>query len=438
MAMQRREFIQRAAAVGVAMGLGQLVRGEEKNNRPVRVGFIGVGGRGSGLLRIAIQTPGTAVPAVCDVIPARAAAAEKLIVQAGQPKPALYTDDEMAWKKLLARGDLDAVVIATPWNWHTPMATGAMEHGIYAGVEVPAALSVDECWQLVDTSERTGVPCMMLENWSFRRDNLALLQMVRQGLFGEVVHVHCAHSHDCIDHWFFDRTTGKDRWPAEYLVKYNRDQYPTHSVGPVLSWLDINCGDRFETITSTATASRGINAYFARKFGPDHPGAKRKYAQGDIVTSVLRTAKGKTVVVNYDMQLPRPYDNRWMLQGTLGVYSEDRAAIYLVGQSPKYHEWEPFEPYMAKYDHPWHRGGSSSASPGLADGHGGTDELEIRLFLDAARRKTPTPIDVYDSVTMSTIVGLSGESIARGGAPVAFPDFTRGKWESRRPCFGLV
>jgi predicted dehydrogenase len=430
--MQRREFIQSAVGAGVAVGFGRLVQAGDTSDRPVRVGFVGVGGRGSTLLRIALAKSDATVPAVCDVIPARAAAAATWIVQAGRSKPTLYTDDELAWKKLLARGDLDAVVIATPWKWHVPIAVGAMERGVYPGVEVPAALSVDHCWQLVDTSERTGVPCMMLENWSFRRDNLALLQMVRQGLFGQIVHVHCAHSHDCIDHWFFDRATGADRWPAEYLVKYNRDQYPTHSVGPVLSWLDINCGDRFETIASTATGSFGINAYFARKFGPDHPGAKRKYAQGDVVTSVLRTAKGKTVVVNYDMQLPRPYDNRWMLQGTLGVYSEDRAAMYLVDRSPKYHEWEPFAPYMTKYDHPWHRGRR------LSGAHDGTDELELRLFFDAARRKAPTPIDVYDSATMSAIVGLSGESIARGGAPVEFPDFTRGKWQSRKPSFGVV
>jgi len=430
--MQRREFVQRAAAGTVALGLGRLGRSEEKAGRPVRVGFVGVGNRGSGLLRTLLQVPGIVVPAVCDLIPARASAAERLVVRAGRGKPAIYAKDEMAWTKLLARGDLDAVIIATPWNWHAAMATAAMEHGIYPGVEVPAALSVEECWQLVDTSEKTGVPCMMLENWSFRRDNLALLQMVRRGLFGQVVHVHCAHCHDCIDHWFFDRATGNDRWAAEFLVKYNRDQYPTHGLGPVLSWMDINCGDRFETIASTATDSFGINAYLARKFGADHPGAKRKYAQGDIVTSVLRTAKGKTVVINYDMQLPRPYDNRWMLQGTLGVYNEQRNAVYLVDRSPKYHQWEPFKPYMAKYNHPWYQDG------GGFGGHGGTDGLEIRLLVDAVRRNKPTPIDVYDSVVMSAIVGLSGTSIARGGVPVEFPDFTRGRWQNRKPYFGVV
>ena len=430
--MKRREFLKSTTAAGLALGISGLSRAAEKDNRPVRVGFIGVGGRGSGLLRVALRVPGTLVPAVCDTIPVRAAAAGQAVVGAGQARPQTYTEDEMVWKKLLARDDLDAVIIATPWNWHAPMAAAAMEHGLYAAVEVPAALSVDECWQLVDTSEKTGVPCMMLENWSFRRDNLALLQMVRQGFFGRIVHVHCAHSHDCIDHWFFDRASGKDLWPAEFLVKYNRDQYPTHSVGPVLSWMDINCGDRFETIASTATGSFGINDYMTRKFGPDHPNAKRKYAQGDIVTSILRTAKGKTLVVNYDMQLPRPYDNRWMLQGTRGVYNEQREAIYLTGKSPKYHQWEPFEPYMEKYDHPWYREGKRFG------GHGGTDGLEIQLFLDAVRHEKPTPIDVYDSVVMSAIVGLSGESIGNGSIPVEFPDFTRGKWEKRKPSFGVV
>ncbi len=173
---------------------------------------------------------------------------------------------------------------------------------------MPAAITTEQCWNLINAYEETGSPCMMLENWSFRRDNLAVLKMIRQGLFGEIVHCHCAHSHDCIDHWFFN-TNGEMRWGGEYLLKRNCDQYPTHSLGPVISWMDIGCGDYFEYITSTATRSIGINAYFKRKFTPEHPNAKRKYKQGDIVTSTIKTVKGNTVIINYDMQLPRPYDN---------------------------------------------------------------------------------------------------------------------------------
>jgi predicted dehydrogenase len=315
------------------------------------------------------------------------------------------------------------------------MAVDSMKRGKYTGVEVPAALSVDECWDLVNTHESTGVPCMMLENWSFRQDNLAVLQMVRLGLLGEIVHCHCAHSHDCIDHWFFD-PQGNMRWGGEFLVNHNRDQYPTHAVGPVLSWLDINCGDAFDTITSTASDSKGINAYFTRKFGADHPNAKREYKQGDIVTSVIRTKKGKTLVVNYDMQLPRPYDNRWTLQGTLGIYNEQRNAVYIEGRSPAYHEWEPFPPYQAEFDHPWWTALQSENLEGV--GHGGTDYLELKLFLQAVREGTQTPIDVYDSATMSSIVGLSETSIRKGSKSIDCPDFTRGNWETTKPKFAVA
>ncbi|MCP4644692.1 MAG: Gfo/Idh/MocA family oxidoreductase [bacterium] len=430
--MGRRGFMATGAAA-VAAVAGDATA-QDDSAKSVRVGVVGTGGRGTSLLGNILRMPEVQVPALCDIAPANLARAQALVKKSGRPEPVGYGDGDRAYEQLMARDDLDAVLIATPWNWHTPMAVCAMRNGKYAGVEVPAALSLEECWELVNTSEQTGVPCMMMENWSFRRDNLAVLNMIRQGLLGDIVHCHCAHSHDCVDHWFFDGE-GNMRWGGEFLVKYNRDQYPTHSVGPVLSWMDINCGDRFESITSTASASLGINAHFARKFGPDHPNAKRTYAQGDIVTSVIKTAKGKTLIVNYDMQLPRPYDNRWLIQGTLGLYNEQREAVYLTGRSPKYHEWEPFAPYQEEYDHPWWK---NMRKPDGSLGHGGTDWLELSLFIDAVRTGSPTPIDVYDSVTMSCIVALSGMSIEQGSAPVACPDFTRGAWESRKPSFGVA
>jgi hypothetical protein len=271
---------------------------------------------------------------------------------------------------------------------------------------------------------------MMLENWSFRSDNLAVLNMIRLGLLGEIMHCHCAHSHDCIGHFFFDSQTGKDRWPAKYLAKHNRDQYPSHQLGPVISWMDINCGDYFDYITATATDAVGINEYFASKFGPEHPNAKRKFAQGDIVTTVVRTKKGKSIVINYDMQLPRPYDNRWLVQGTRGLYNEQRNAVYIKDKSPKYHQWESFQPYQEKYRHTW----TKSSSLG---GHGGTDMRELKLFVQAVKNRTQTPIDVYDSVIMCVHGPLSEKSIAKGSVPVKVPDFTRGKWKTRKPYFAL-
>ena len=427
----RRDFLKAGvvAAAGATLAAPLPAQAPGETDRTVRIGFIGVGGRGTGLLGTILRLPGVEVPAVCDVQEGRAGQAQSIVEKARGARPEAYTEGEGHYKKLLERDDLDAVVIATYWEWHAPMAVDAMKAGKVAGVEVPVAMSFEECWDLVDTHEATGVPCMMLENWSFRRDNLAVLNMIREGMLGEMVHCHCAHSHDCIDHWFFN-ADGTDRWPGKYLVNYNRDHYPTHSLGPVISWLDIGCGDAYATATATATESRGINAYFARTFGPEHPGATRTYAQGDIVTTVIKTHMGRSIVVNYDMQLPRPYDNRWEVSGTLGIYNEQRAAVYLSGVSPNYHQWEPFAPYQEKHDHSWY------TTP-IEGGHGGTDYLELREFVRAVRNGTQTPIDVYDSVAMSVITPLSEQSIANGSAPVECPDFTRGKWKTNEPTFAV-
>jgi predicted dehydrogenase len=440
--ISRRNFVKTSAAGAVALGLlsnhaaskndiFSFVKTKNDTKSTVRMAIVGTGGRGTGLLQELLKNDSVEIVALCDIIREKAENAATICKERRGQVPKIWAGDEKVWQQMLADARPDAVIIATYWEYHTPIAVHAMELGIYPGIEVPAALSVKECWQLVDTSEKTGVPCMMLENWSFRRDNLAILNMIRRGLFGEIVHSHCAHSHDCIDHWFFDRTTGNDRWAAKYLLNFNRDQYPTHSVGPVLSWLDINCGDRFTEIYSSATASKGINAYFRRRFGENHPNANRVYKQGDIVTSTLKTALGKTLVINYDMQLPRPYSNRWLVEGTLGVYDEEHEGIYLTGHSPEYHQWEKWTPYEDRYLHRWWQPDGKEKG-----GHGGVDYIELREFVNAVANKSQTPLDVYDSAVMSAIVELSGQSIAKN-RPVKFPDFTRGKWKTRKPSFGV-
>lgn len=444
----RRKFLSRGVRVAAATGIAAVglraartrvsaAAGSPPRARragAVRLGAVGTGGRGRELLGTLLSVEGVEVPALCDINAEHLAAAKNIVTAAGQALPEGYGKDEYAFRRLMERDDLDAVIIATPWAWHTPMALYGMKAGKYVAVEVPAAQSIQECWQLVETSERTRNPCMMLENWSFRRDNLAVLNMIRAGLLGEVVHCHCAHSHDCIDHWFFDSHSGQDRWAARYLVERNRDQYPTHQLGPVPSWMNIGCGDYFDYITSTATDCFGINDYFLRRFGAEHPNAKRKYAQGDIVTTVIRTKKGKTIVDNYDMQLPRPYDNRWLIQGTRGLYNEQRNAVYITGLSPQYHQYEPFEPYQQKYDHIWW---NSMGQKAAQAGHDGVDYIELALFVEAVRNRSQTPLDVYDSVLMSAIGPLSQQSIAHGSAKVAVPDFTRGRWKTRKPAFAV-
>lgn len=429
--VSRRGFIKTGSIAALGMGvLPKTVNAAGNDEKIVRVGVIGTGNRGTSHVTNLLTIDGVEITAVCDLVESKAINAASICEKAGRKRPEIYYGDENAYKEMIEKEKLDAAIIATYWDSHAAIAIHAMNNGSYPGIEVPAALSVEDTWRLVDTSERTGIPCMMLENWSFRQDNLALLNMKRLGIFGEIVHCHCAHSHDCIDHWFFDSKTGDQKWPAVYLLNYNRDQYPTHSVGPIISWMDINRGDSFTEIYSTASASKSINAYFKRVFGDTHPNANLNYRQGDIVTSLLRTKMGKTLVINYDMQLPRPYSNRWMLQGTRGVYYEEKSAIYLVDKSPEYHQWEPWKPYEEKYNHKWWQGDYSSHS------HGGTDYVMLVQFINSVKAKGPTPIDVYDSAVMTAIVELSGISIEKN-APVPFPDFTRGKWQSNLPYFAM-
>jgi predicted dehydrogenase len=433
--LSRRNFVKNSLTASLTVGLSSSLAARAANgifnSTKINVGIIGTGGRGTWLMKILLDIEDVEIVAVCDLYKNNAENAVNICKRRRNQNPKIYCDDKSTYIELLDNENLDAVIIATYWESHASIALDALKRGIYPGIEVPAALTVDDCWKLVEESEKTGIPCMMLENWSFRRDNLAVLNMIRAGLFGDIVHSHCAHSHDCIDHWFFDSETGEQKWPAKYLLEYNRDQYPTHSVGPVLSWLDINCGDVITEIYSTASASKGINAYFKRKFGENHPNAGLQYKQGDIVTSLLKTEMGKTFVINYDMQLPRPYSNRWLVQGTLGVYDEEKESIYLTEKSPQYHKWEPWKPSEEKYLHKWWENGKTSSG-----GHGGVDFIMLREFINAVRIKGPTPIDVYDSMVMSAIVELSGTSIQKN-QPVKFPDFTKGKWRTRKPYFAI-
>lgn len=428
--VSRRNFIKSGTIAALGLGiLPESANTLKDGDKPLRVGVIGTGNRGTAHVNNLLMIEGIEITALCDLEESKVVNAANKCEKSGK-RPAIYFKDSNGYKEMIDKERLDAVIIATYWDSHTAIALYAMKNNVYPGIEVPAALTVEDAWQLVEMSEKTRIPCMILENWSFRQDNLAALNMKRLGMFGEIVHCHCAHSHDCIDHWFFDSETGEQKWPAEYLLKFNRDQYPTHSVGPVLSWMDINRGDIFTEIFSTASASKGINAYFKRKFGNSHPNANLKYNQGDIVTSVLKTKMGKTLVINYDMQLPRPYSNRWMLQGTKGVYDEEKGSVYLVDNSPVYHQWEPWKPYEINFNHKWWQRDISSQS------HGGTDYIMLSKFLDAVRAKGPTPIDVYDSAVMSAIIELSGISIAKNTA-IAFPDFTKGKWSTNKPCFAI-
>jgi hypothetical protein len=374
--------------------------------RPVRIGIIGVGGRGTGLLRTFLDLAGVEIPAVCDIDASNLARAQGIVEKAGRSRPEGYSRGPEDYLRLVARDDLDAVVVATPWKWHARMSVAAMKAGKYAGTEVPAALTVEECWDLVNTSERTGKPCMLLENVCYFRNVMAVLNMVKQDVLGELTHCEGGYQHDVRS--ILTTASGALTWRGEEAKQRNGNQYPTHPIGPIAWWGRINRGNRFTYLTSMSSQ------------------APRGFKLGRVNTSLIQSASGMTVTLYYDIQSPRPYDLIFRVQGTQGIYSGTLDKIYIEGRSPKAHEWEDAAPYYERYEHRlWQTLGRTAARYG----HGGADYITLDQFVAAVRAGGPTPIDVYDAATWSVITPLSEKSVASGSAPVEFPDFTRGRWK---------
>lgn len=394
----------------------------------VRIGLIGMGARGRELLKILLDFEGVSVPAICDVDEGQIARSIDIVEECGTRKPDVFVGGDWEFMNLVDREDLDAVITATPWEWHAPVAVAAMKAGKYAGVEVPAGVSVDECWELVETSESTGMPCMMLENVNYFRNSMMIFNMIQQGVLGEMVHCESGYQHD-VRYVKFDEA-GNLRWRGRHSARRNGNLYPMHAIGPVACWLDINHGDRFSHLVSMSSASHGMNEYAREHFGPDHPNATRSYSLGDVNTTLIRTEKGRTVTLYHDTSSPRPYDLILRVQGTRGIYNGTLDKIFVKDRPDKPHKWEAIEPYYEKYEHPMWRDLGETAG---RYGHNGGDYMAIYRFVETVRYRTQVPIDVYDSVTWSVIAPLTEESVANGSAPVPFPDFTRGAWKTRSP-----
>src|SRR6266850_3030961 len=425
---QRREFLKLASIAGIAPSLA----GADK---PVRIGLVGVGHRGTGLVKILLDVPGVEIPAICDINEEHLQSAQAIVEKSGRKRPEGYASGPENYRRLVVREDLDAVITATPWELHTPIAVAAMKAGKYSATEVPAAITVEQCWELVNTSEQTGMPCMMLENDCFGRGALMALNLVEQGVLGELIHCEGGYDHDIRAGLLRD---GQLSWRGMHALRRNANLYPTHPIGPIAWWTGINRGDRFTYLTSMSSKSRGLSHYAAKRFGPDNIYAKRQFASGDINTSLIMTEKGVTVTLNHDTQLPRPYSDSGdtriplmvqRLQGTEGIFFGSLEKIYIDGRSPE-HKWEDAAPYYEQYEHfLWKALGEAARS----SSHGGEDYVELHQFVRAVRNKIQTPVDVYDAATWSAIVPLSEQSVASKSAAVDFPDFSRGKWKTQRP-----
>lgn len=440
----RRTFLRHTAIAAGAMPLLTTIPNVRRYQKPdlngkLRIGVIGCGLRGQSHIDLLLRRNDCEVTCIAEPDPVMLSTTRKLIDGFQTNGPAVYDKGPHDYVRMLDKEKMDAVIIATPWEWHTQMAVAAMNAGIYTGLEVSGAFSLDECWELVHAHEETGTPFYFLENVCFRRDVMAILNMVKQGLFGELIHLECGYQHDLRGVKFNDGLTpynsgvefgekgfSEAKWRTWHSVYRNGDLYPTHGIGPVAQWINLNRGNRMETLVSMASASKGLHEYILNhpKGGPDHPNAQVEFKLGDKVTTIVKCAQGETIVLHHDTNLPRPYSLGFRVQGTKGLWMDVNHSLHIEGKSQS-HRWENAEAYLKTHDHALWQTHEKDAE---GAGHGGMDWFLLDSFVRCAIDHVPIPFNVYDAASWMAITPLSEASIAAGGMPQSFPDFTRGRW----------
>jgi len=454
--LNRRSFIKASALTGITLAtsvesfsksISTISVGNKSILKEViRIGIIGAGLRGRSHIELLLNRKDCELVAVADPDPQAIEASNKMCREKGKSLPKQYSNGPLDYKNMLDKEKLDAVIIASPWEWHTEQAIACMRNKIFTGVEVAGAFSLDECWELVNAYEETGTHLFFLENVCYRRDVMAVLQMVRQGLFGDLIHLEGGYQHDLRNVKFNDgkqpygggvefgeKGLSEARWRTKNSLHRDGDLYPTHGVGPCMNWLDINRGNRFTSLVSMSTKSKGLHEYIVKEGGEKHPNAELEWKLGDVVTTLIQTSGGEKVLLSLDTNLPRPYSLGFRVQGTKGIWMDVNKSLVLEGLT-KAHEWTPAEEWLQKYDHPLWKNMEAKAS---GAGHGGMDYFLINAFVESAKRNEVPPIDVYDAATMMAITPLSEQSVSSGSMPVIFPDFTRGKWMNKKRDFGM-
>ena len=402
----------------------------------VRLAVIGLS-RGLSHVEDCLNIEFADIVAVCDLRADRAAKAADLCEQKRGKRPAVYSGTEQIWEQMVGRDDLDVVYIATPWAWHVPMSLRVMERGKHAFLEVAAAVTVDDCWRLVDTSERTQRHCVMLENCCYGENELFVLNLVHQGVFGELTHAECAYLHDLRTVLFSLGTEGD--WRRDYHWQLDGNLYPTHGLGPVAQYLGVGRGDQFKFLVSMSSPEAGLTKHRDGQKPNGGRHAAEKYVCGDMNTSIIKTELGRTIMIQHDVVSPRPYSRINALYGT-GATFFDYPARLAVNAPAEYgleakgsHDWlkeKDLATMREKFTHPLWRTLMERAQ---GAGHGGMDFVMNWRHLDCIRNGVTPDSVVYDAAAWSSIIELSVRSVATGSMPVGIPDFTRGLWPSIKP-----
>ena len=407
----------------------------------VRIAVIGVGARGSGHAKQLAIINGTEIVAIADIFEDLVDGSVANCIEAGNGRHqniARYFGADDEWKKMLAEVKPDAVFIATNWSNHAPMAIETMKQGAHAFVEVPIAVSLQEMWDIVDTSEQTQKHCMMMENVNYGREELLYLNLCRQGKIGEILHAEAAYIHE-LRFQMEEQERGTGSWRTHHYAKRNGNLYPTHGLGPVAQYMNLGRGeDQFDSLVSFSTPAIGRQAYAEKNYAADHKWNALDYKGGDLNTSIIKTHLGRTIMIQWDETSPRPYTRHNLVQGTKGALAgyPTRVAFEggVEGATDSHHRWaqgEQLEALFEQYEHPMYkRLGALSTKMG---GHGGMDFMMLYRAIECLRTGTPLDQNVYEGCLWSSVAPLSEASVAEGGMPQKFPDFTRKQWAQTKP-----
>lgn len=399
----------------------------------VRIGFIGLGSRGSEAIRRFTYQKGIEVKALCDLRQAQVDSCQQMLLHANMSKATEYYGNENAWKQVCERPDIDLIYIATDWLHHAPMIIYAMEHGKHVACEVPAAMSLEEIWKIIDTAERTRKHCMMLENCVYDFFEITTLNMAQQGLFGEITHVKGAYNHCLQDYW----SDYNANWRMQYNINNRGDVYPTHGMGPACQLLNIHRGDRLEYLVAMDSNPISLPQYL-KEHGNDKE--SQKLQNGEVTLTLIRTEKGKTIQIEHNVASPRPYSRLYQLTGTKGFADKYPVENYALdsknlpqeitkGQVFTAHEYMPEEiknRLMNQYKDPIVKTMEEQAKE--VGGHGGMDFIMDSRLIYCLRNGLPLDMDVYDLAEWCSLIPLTKLSIENGSVPVKIPDFTRGSW----------